>query len=277
MENNAGSKYLKIKSILTPQYADRIRRRSPYLLPKIFQKFNQADELKFRDKVQRILKRNSKIYNFLVKTFAPVYVNPFMNIRIKTILNSYDETDVVVNLGSGPGAYFGRKDIINIDVYPYESVDVITDGRTLPIKNNSVDLIINTAVLEHVDNPQDMVSEIHRVMKQGGCVLCFVPFLQPYHSAPDDFQRWTATGAKHLFSQFSHADIHIGAGPTSALLWVFQEWIAILLSFGNRFLHDCIFFCVAVITAPFKVLDLFLSHFENSQISASGFYIIARK
>ena len=66
-----------------------------------------------------------------------------------------------------------------------------------------------------------------RGCKKDGEVLCYVPFIVPFHAAPDDYYRWTKNGAKELFKDFSKVEIGIGAGPTSGALWVFQEWLSL--------------------------------------------------
>ena len=85
----------------------------------------------------------------------------------------------------------GRKDIINIDIFAFNEVDIVADAEGIPIENNSADLIICVALLEHVKDPQAVVAEMHRIVKSNGEVFCFIPFMQPFHAAPNDFQRWT--------------------------------------------------------------------------------------
>jgi len=49
------------------------------------------------------------------------------------------------------------------------------DVRALPIPDQSVDMVIATDVVEHVDDDQRAVSEIYRVLRPGGIVLFTVP------------------------------------------------------------------------------------------------------
>ena len=73
---------------------------------------------------------------------------------LKSLLARHDETKIIVNLGSGPIVLQNRKDIINIDIFAFNEVDIVADGIDLPIKDHSVDVIFNTAMLEHVANPE---------------------------------------------------------------------------------------------------------------------------
>lgn len=99
----------------------------------------------------------------------------------------------------------------------------------------------------------------------------------PFHAAPHDYRRWTLAGVKRLFYEFSHVEAGIAAGPTSGMLWVLQEWIAIFLSFGSRRLHDVVFMILMLITFPLKYIDILITKFPDSEKIASGFYVTARK
>ena len=49
------------------------------------------------------------------------------------------------------------------------------DARALPLPDRSVDLVVATDVVEHVDDDHGAVSEIYRVLRPGGIVLFTVP------------------------------------------------------------------------------------------------------
>ncbi len=226
--------------------------------------------------IQNFLKQYGKLYYVLIEVLMPVYSGP-MRKRIKKILHRHDEKSVILNLGSGPDRYMGRKDIINIDAYAFNEVDMVADAADIPIVDNSADIIINLGLLEHVKNPETVVSEMHRIIKCKGEVFCFLPFLQPFHAAPNDFQRWTEQGAKTLFSCFDEVEISIAQGPTSSLLWILQEWLSIFFSFGSRTIHDIWFLLLMVVFAPLKMLDVFMVKFPCADKIANGFYVVARK
>jgi len=227
-------------------------------------------------KIQNFLKKHGRIYYFLLDLFMPVYDGPLRK-RIREILLRYDDKSVILNLGSGPASYMGRKDIINIDAYAFDEVDIVADASDIPVDNDSADLIINISLLEHVRNPHAIVKEMHRIIKRGGEIFCFLPFLQPFHAAPHDFQRWTEQGAKELFSCFDEVEISIAQGPTSSLLWILQEWLAISFSFGSRTVHDIWFLLLMVVLAPLKMLDVFMVKLPYAEKIANGFYVVAKK
>ncbi|WP_421910135.1 class I SAM-dependent methyltransferase [Methanolacinia petrolearia] len=67
--------------------------------------------------------------------------------------------------------------MINIDIKSYEDVNIIATGDFLPIKDNSVDAIINIAMLEHVPHPEKLVDEMYRVIKNNGYIYTAMPFI----------------------------------------------------------------------------------------------------
>ncbi|MFZ5569863.1 MAG: methyltransferase domain-containing protein [Thermodesulfobacteriota bacterium] len=228
-------------------------------------------------KVQDMLKVNGRLYYTLLSLFGPVMLSSAYRETARACLEKYGENHVIINLGSGPAYFFGRKDIINIDVFALDEVDIVADAANLPLADGSVDFIISIAMLEHVVNPRQVVQEMHRILKKDGEVFAYVPFVQPYHAAPYDFSRWNHQGIKKLFSGFDVSRIFIGSGPTSGMLYVLEEWLAILLSFGSKFLHDMWFLLLMMLLFPVKFLDVILNRSGLAANAASGFGIVARK
>jgi len=52
----------------------------------------------------------------------------------------------------------------------------IEDGGKLPLKNNSVDFIFSSEVIEHIYDTENAFSEISRILKSGGKLLLTVPY-----------------------------------------------------------------------------------------------------
>ncbi|MFC1489372.1 class I SAM-dependent methyltransferase [Thermodesulfobacteriota bacterium] len=196
--------------------------------------------------VQAYLKTYGKLYYSLLNLFGPVLFSLAFRRAIRDCLDNFSEDHIIINLGSGPQHFHGRKDIINIDVFAFDEVDIVADACDLPIEDQSVDFVINIAMLEHVDNPGAVINEICRILKPEGEVLAYAPFMQPYHAAPTDYYRWTHQGLKELFSSFDAINVFVGCGPTSGMLYVLEEWLATLFSFGSRTLHDVWFIKIKI-------------------------------
>ena len=225
------------------------------------------------DQIKTFFKKYVWLYELLIYVIAPLY--PSRYFYLKRVLNRTKNSDlVVVNLGSGYTDL--RPDMINVDLLAYAPVNVVCDITELPFKDNSVDQIINIAVLEHVPNPQAVIAEIHRVLKPGGKLLCEIPFMQAFHASPYEFQRFTYEGIKVQFQEFKNLKIH-SISPTGGMLWPLQEWFVMLFSFGIKPLHNILLIIVMVLTFPIKFLDVILQYHPLSKNIASCFIFECEK
>ncbi|MBI2112758.1 class I SAM-dependent methyltransferase [Candidatus Woesearchaeota archaeon] len=93
------------------------------------------------------------------------------------------------------------------------------DAHHLPFKENMFDAVFCNTVLEHVENPQQVISEIFRVLKPEGTAIISIPFLQEIHADPYDFQRYTPFGLKNILERqgFLIKKMHSDYGVLSTL------------------------------------------------------------
>lgn len=227
--------------------------------------------------VKAITKKYGKLYYHLVHIFSPVKPsNAYKRVQ-RQLLERYIESNVILNIGSGPQYYCGRKDIINVDLFAFDEVDIVADAASLPIVSESVDLVISTALLEHLEEPATAIGEMHRILAPGGSFLCYIPFIAPFHEAPNDFFRWSKQGSKIAFKGFNKVKVGIGVGPTSGMLWVSQEWFATAFSLGSIWVHDILLILIMLLTAPIKLLDILLERSPIADKVSSGFYVFGSK
>lgn len=71
------------------------------------------------------------------------------------------------------------------------------DGR-LPLADGSVDFVLSSQVLEHVEDPAGYVRECLRVLRPDGRLLLTTHGLWVYHRDPVDYWRWTGEGLAFL-------------------------------------------------------------------------------
>ena len=95
----------------------------------------------------------------------------------------------------------------SLDVVPTEMVDIVCDAEDMPIEDASYDLVLCTQVLEHCNRPERIVSECHRVLKQGGTLIVTVPSIFPVHGYPADNWRFMPDGLRYLLRSFSTVDV----------------------------------------------------------------------
>jgi ubiquinone/menaquinone biosynthesis C-methylase UbiE len=124
-------------------------------------------------------------------------------------------------IGSGTEELYGdpRVRVIGFDVYGSTVTQFIADAHQIPLANGSVDAVLIQAVLEHVLDPPQVVSEIHRILRTDGLVYAETPFLQQVHGGPYDFTRYTCSGHRYLFRRFEEISAGPVAGPGTQALW----------------------------------------------------------
>lgn len=222
------------------------------------------------DRIKLLFKQFPRLYYFLIHVVSPVLGSR------RPLDEFYASTrGIILNIGSGNEPH--RPRTVNVDMTDYENVDIVADIQRLPFRDNTIDAVTNIAVLEHVLEPRQVVAEIHRVLKPGGVVYAAVPFMQPFHASPHDFQRYTLPGLRHLHGDFEILSAGVVAGPASALLWIGQEFFASVLSFGNSSLRNLLMIFIMLLTWPLKYLDLLCASVPTAQNVASVFYVVARK
>lgn len=201
----------------------------------------------------------------------------FLGKSPRNALAHLGDGSIIFNVGSGLKVI--RPDAINIDFQAFENVDVVADIYHLPFRSCVADAVVSECVGEHLRDPQRSLAEIYRVLKPGGLIYISLPFIESFHSSPDDFYRWTHEGLDALMSNagFSKIELGIVAGPSSALSVILSEWLATLLSFGSMKIYQVWLMFFMVITTPIKVFDFLLIHFSSSRHSAFLFYYIGKK
>jgi SAM-dependent methyltransferase len=113
-----------------------------------------------------------------------------------------------VGCGDKPFASFmkGRvREYVGVDVedgfYDARHIDLIGDAYSVPVPTESVDAVISSQVLEHLERPLDALTEAHRILKPDGLLFLSAPFLYPLHAAPRDFGRFTRFYWNHHLAQ----------------------------------------------------------------------------
>lgn len=89
------------------------------------------------------------------------------------------------------------------------SPDFVGDALYLPIRDQSVDIVFATQVIEHVTDPHKMVRECKRVLRPNGCLILSGPFFWPLHEEPHDFFRFTKYGFERLLKDAGLVDWQI--------------------------------------------------------------------
>jgi SAM-dependent methyltransferase len=175
-------------------------------------------------------------YNRIYRAVYPSNHQAESNVRrMLELLRAIGRTPVALviggaTMGSGLTELYQAAgiDILGLDVYSSRFVNLLADAHRIPLADGSVDAVIVQAVLEHVLSPQEVVDEIHRVLRPDGLVYADTPFLMPVHAGPLDFTRFTERGHRYLFRAFTRIDSGTVAGAGSQLWWAIDFFVRAL-------------------------------------------------
>ena len=141
-----------------------------------------------------------------------------------------EKTRNILDVGCGVKPYkklfsFCEK-YVGIDACSNKRADVVCDSWDMPFRDNEFDALISTQVLEHTKKISETVTEIKRVVKNGGLIFISAPLVYPEHEIPDDFYRFTRYGLRAIFKDFDIIEIRAHSG-----------FVCTLLRLWNVFLH----------------------------------------
>lgn len=175
--------------------------------------------------------------------------------------------------GSGTAELWNKEhiDIVSFDIYASNTTDLVCDAHYIPIFDNAFDGVWIQAVLEHVVEPNKVVTEIYRVLRTGGIVYAETPFMQQVHEGAYDFTRFTVLGHRYLFKEFEMIRIGGNKGPELVLAWSLRYFIWSLTR--SRKVARLVSLCFGVLMRPFARLMSKASMFDAS----SGVFFLGRK
>lgn len=82
-----------------------------------------------------------------------------------------------------------------------KNIDIFAKADNMPVASQSCDTVLATSVLEHIEEPDKVISEMNRVLKPGGHCIVTTPFMWHLHEEPRDFYRFTKYGLRFLFEK----------------------------------------------------------------------------
>ena len=170
-------------------------------------------------KIKEILNKN--LYR---PSWYSIVINPYFIVRrnLLSIMVDFTNDDFtgknILDVGCGIKPYeslFLGSSYIGIDIQggghkdEEKKPNKFYDGSHIPFDNNCFSYVISTEVLEHVFDPQKLLSEMARVLKPGGSILVTMPFVWPEHEIPFDSQRFTRYKLLQIFKEVGFVDITI--------------------------------------------------------------------
>lgn len=156
--------------------------------------------------------------------------------------------------------------------------DIIADlNEPIDIESNSFDSVVSFEVLEHLCEPQTMLSESYRILKNNGVLLLSMPFQWWVHEAPWDYQRYTKYGLEYQLKKAGFVEIEIQETTGFWLLWVLKLNYQLARLTKRSFVG--IFFKIVLIPFWFCVqhIAILFDKVWKETNETAGYVVVARK
>lgn len=79
-----------------------------------------------------------------------------------------------------------------------EGLDVVGDLNSIPLKEDTFDVITCLQVIEHTKDPGDVIKNLAFSLKESGVLILSAPHISYLHGEPEDYYRYTKYGLRHL-------------------------------------------------------------------------------
>ena len=154
--------------------------------------------------VKKVVRIHTVVYRSLILIVGGIYYAIFRKPYVGDVwgeaLNIHKK-DIVLEIGPGSNPSL-RADVLceklitvtterrQFVTIPKDRPFIVGDGCSLPFLNNAFDYVICKHVIEHLDNPEQMLEELKRVSKKG------------YISAPHGFRESVSPAPYHKWFVF---------------------------------------------------------------------------
>lgn len=153
-----------------------------------------------------------------------------------------------------------------------EQIDIFATAYETGFAKESVDTVLCTVVLEHLERPQDAINEMFRILKPGGYVVLSAPLFWHLHEEPRDFYRYTKYGLAHLLTTGGFGIVEIK--PLAGFIVTFSQELVYFLNYLHRGLFR---YPVGLLQALIQVLAYCLNRWDRSSNFTWAYLAVAQK
>jgi SAM-dependent methyltransferase len=149
---------------------------------------------------------------------------------------------LVVDVGAGRKPYYPllaahTRRYVGIDLPGTPDPEVLGVSERLPLRSDSIDVVMSTQMLEHAHDPSRVLGECCRVLRPGGLMFASTHGMSYYHPIPVDHWRWTHTGLRLQFERagFNVRSVEASGGTLTTLAtYVATHFLGAANRFGSE-------------------------------------------
>ena len=176
--------------------------------------FDSATNQVIFEEVHKPINTDENIYYLKKNKVKRLSWRELNYLKTKEFINNISKNNICLDIGSGPMTnknLFKKFDnIIYMDGAKFKSVNIVCNfEKLIPLRDNTIDFIFMSNVLEHMFYPLDILKNIHRILKKDGKCLIFVPYSIKLHQEPHDYHRYTKHSLKRLLENSNFIDFKI--------------------------------------------------------------------
>ncbi len=176
---------------------------------------------------------------------------------------SLGESSKVLDAGAGPCPYKKYFSHCNYEAMDFkklnDNINFVSSLDKIPRKSESYDAVLSTEVLEHVEYPQKVVNEMHRILKKNGKLFMTCPLAWKVHQEPYNYFYFTKFGLKSLLKNAGFKKYKIS--PMGGYFFFLADTLKTDYVL-NQYSGNIFYWPIRVITYPFnQIIIPFLSFY----------------
>jgi len=209
----------------------------------------------------------------LMASVERIVKQPYYNATLSMAKKNGSCAGLALDIGCGKNPYFFRNHInnyigIDIDINTLKKISrdlpdaslICASGSYTPFIGGIFDLVICTEVLEHLENPEKMISEISRVLTKGGKAVVSIPSL----SLPQTILFWIGYKVKKISEKPYQSPDHVREYTRFKVTPHFEKTSDLFKLFRQKQLEIQDFATVqSLYTNPKTLYNVFLSRTER--------------
>lgn len=172
--------------------------------------------------IQRYFERrnydlNTSIASSQRSFFGDREIQTFLNLYTLSYSRDFDFAQkAIVDLGAGDKFIQNPLEVRGAKYLPLDIDDIDFNVDKFPFENESIDAVISLAVIEHIENVDNYLNEIMRVLVKGGIVYLTTPNFKycykEFYNDPTHVKPFTEISLERLMEMYSFSEISVYPG-----------------------------------------------------------------